>query len=405
MTSISKYKITAVQQENIQGQGIAALSCYGVSKVFPIYDQGSAWQILLGKVKTQQNILALNNISLTVPKGKIIGVIGRNGSGKSTLLRVLGGNYTPTSGQILKYGDLSGLFELGGVGNPYLTGKEYAQRLLTLQGVKSSRIKCFIEEIREFSELEANFDRPIRTYSTGMAARLYFATATALEYDIYLIDEALSVGDEHFQNKCWQRIRERLSHGASGVLVTHDWTALLKLCEESCILNKGNMVNYGSSETVVRDYLNLSTAELAEGAKFSSNLNQTWKAKSGEDTKFCFAVELTKSVPVVFGYGVEFFRVGVGWEILLLENDIPVASQEGQYQVNLTIPSLPLTPGNYYFSLFLSQAVPVGSKETRIVYDVRSWTYGNRLDLIVEGSPHSSLMTLPLNWHKLEISH
>jgi len=386
-----------------KGQGIAALGCYGVSKVFPVYDRGTSWHIIFSNPAQQKGVKALNNISLTVPKGQIVGVLGRNGSGKSTLLRLLGGNYTPTSGQIFREGDLSGLFELGGIGNPYLTGLEYAQRLLTLQGVKSSQLKSLLEDIREFSELEAYFDRPIHSYSSGMAARLYFATATALQHDIYLIDEVLSVGDEHFQNKCWQRIREQLSNGASGVLVTHDWTAILKLCEEACILNRGDMIEFGPSEAVVQSYLGLSPAEFEEGAKFSPELPQIWKATSGHNAEFCFPVDLTKPVPVVFAYSIEFFRVGVGWEILLLDNNIPVACEVGHYQLYLTIPCCPLAPGNYYLNIFLAEELSPDATKPRVAYDARGWTYGNRLDLIVEGSPRSSSTLLPLTWKKLEI--
>lgn len=385
------------------GQGIAALSCHGVSKVFPVYDNGSSWRFFFSSPTAQNRVVALDNISLTVPKGKIVGVIGRNGSGKSTLLRLLGGNYTPTSGMIARNGDLTGLFELGGVGNSYLTGEGYAKRLLTLQGAKPAQIKSLIEDIREFSELDADFERPIYTYSTGMAARLYFATATAMQYDIYLIDEALSVGDEHFQKKCWQRIRERLATGASGVLVTHDWTAVLKLCEEACILERGCMVKFGASEDSVRSYLNLSTAEFPKGAKFSPDLPQVCTAQSGQDAEFYFPVELTKPVPVVFSYSIEFLWVGVGWEIVLLGTDFPVASTVGKHQIRLQLPRLPLAPGRYYFNIFLGSPKIPGSLEPRVCYDARGWTYGNRIDLIVEGSPRKSSTILPLTWKRVEI--
>jgi lipopolysaccharide transport system ATP-binding protein len=386
------------------GQGIAALSCCGVGKVFPVYDNGSSWRFFFGNPAGQKSVVALDNISLTVPKGKIVGVIGRNGSGKSTLLRVLGGNYTATSGRIFRNGDLTGLFELGGVGNPNLTGLEYAKRLLTLQGTKSAKLKSLIEDIWDFSELEADFERPIYTYSTGMAARLFFATATAMQYDIYLIDEALSVGDEHFQNKCWHRIRERLAMGASGVLVTHDWTAILRLCEEACILERGHMTEYGASEEIVRSYLKLSTPKFVEGAKFSPHLPQVWTTQAGQDAEFCFPVELTQPFSVAFAYSIEFLWVGVGWQILLLNTDIPVASTIGKHQVRLRIPRLPLAPGHYYLNIFLSAPPKVpGSSEPRVCYDARGWTYGNRLDLIVEGSPRASSAILPLTWKRVEI--
>lgn len=181
---------------------MTSMSCIGVNKVFPIYDEGASWRVIFGRKSNSKSINALSDISLEVPKGKFVGILGHNGAGKSTLLRTLGGVYSPTSGQIKSEGYISSLFELGGFGNRYLTGREYATRLLRFHGVKKSELTDLVEGIHDFSELNQSFDQRIQSYSSGMAARLYFATATAIQHDIYLVDEILSVGDEHFQTKC-----------------------------------------------------------------------------------------------------------------------------------------------------------------------------------------------------------
>ncbi len=207
-----------------------ALRCTNVEKTFAVQREQRVWRILFGSQRDAKGpvIHALRDISMEVPRGKIVGILGRNGAGKSTLLRLLGQVYSPTSGHIEIFGQVAGLFELGGMGNPNLTGREYAVRYLQFMGAAKRDLDGILDDIADFSELGEAFDQRIRTYSSGMGARLYFAVATVHQHEIYLIDELLSVGDEHFQAKCWQRMRLRLLNGASGVLVTHDWTAIIK---------------------------------------------------------------------------------------------------------------------------------------------------------------------------------
>ena len=387
------------------GQGIAALSCFGVSKIFPVFDHGNTWQLLLGKTTHSQQVTALKDISLSVPKGQIVGILGRNGSGKSTLLRVIAGTYQASSGQVFTNGTLSGLFELGGLGNVYLTGADYARRVLTLQGANKSDLATLITEIKEFSELGNNFERSIHTYSSGMAARLYFATATALKYDIYLIDEALSVGDEHFQNKCWQRMRELLTQGASGILVTHDWTAVLKLCQTAHIMSRGHILASGNSEYIVRKYLDINTDDFLAGAKFSQDLPTTWVVQSGQDAELLIPIDVTESVAVDFGYSIESLVIGVGWEIMLLTTHHPLQLNAGRNVIRVKIPKFPLAPDRYYLSLFLSTMLKDNDLSGRKGYDARGWTYGNRLDLIVEGNSSKSATLIPMQWKQLEVIH
>jgi lipopolysaccharide transport system ATP-binding protein len=387
------------------GQGIAALSCFGVSKIFPVFDHGNTWQLLLGKTIHSQKVTALEDISLSVPKGQIVGILGRNGSGKSTLLRVIAGTYQASSGQVFTNGTLSGLFELGGLGNVHLTGEDYARRVLTLQGAKKTELEALIREIKEFSELENNFERSIHTYSSGMAARLYFATATALKYDIYLIDEALSVGDEHFQNKCWQRMRELLTQGASGILVTHDWTAVLRLCQTAHIMNRGHILASGNSEDIVRKYLDINTDDFLAGAKFPLDLPTTWIVQSGQDAELLIPIDANESITVDFAYSIESLVIGVGWEIMLLTTHHPLQLNAGRNVIRVKIPKFPLAPDRYYLSLFLSTTLKDNDLSGRKGYDARGWTYGNRLDLIVEGNSSKSATLIPMQWKQLEVIH
>lgn len=356
-----------------------ALRCTNVGKIYDIDRTKGVLRLLFGlKANSNSLIYALRDISLAVPRGKIVGILGRNGAGKSTLLRLLGQVYTPTQGHIEVFGQIAGLFELGGMGNPNLTGREYAVRYLQFMGVSGKDINNILDDIADFSELGEAFDQKIRTYSSGMGARLYFAVATAYQYEIYLIDELLSVGDEHFQAKCWQRLRERLLNGASGVLVTHDWTAIIKLCEQACVIEDGRFSFSGSSDQAVVSYLKLPIPS-ALMARFADSMPNEFVVRSTKDLQIRIPVEILNDIEVELSISIEMLRIGIGWEIIILSEHLMVGDTMGNYEVDLQIPALPLKPGRYSLNLFLSQ------RATRSSLDCRSWTYGNGLSLIVAG--------------------
>ena len=383
---------------NDQVQDVA-LSCVNVHKSYPVQKELKLWRTLFGGGVPGQMIHALRDISMSVPRGKIVGILGKNGAGKSTLLRVLGGVYPPTLGRVESHGQIAGLFELGGMGNPNLTGREYATRYLSMMGAKRKSLPALLDDIREFSELEEAFDHRVRTYSSGMGARLYFATATALQNEIYLIDELLSVGDEHFQAKCWQRMRQRLLNGASGVLVTHDWTAVLKLCEQAHVIERGSFVFSGPSDQAVVSYLKIPKPETTI-ARFSSCNPQCHVVQSGRDATIRLWVEIDRPVPVDFAISVEMLRIGIGWEIVLLADGIPVAEKPGRYEMTVSIPHCPLAPGSYSLNVFLSQRNSV-PPEPSVGFDSRTWTLGNGFTLLVQGAAQHAAANLPYAVRKL----
>ncbi len=367
-----------------------------VSKSYQIYDEAVSWKVIFKKKKSK-TYQALKDITFTVPKGKFLGVLGRNGAGKSTLLRTLGGIYQPDSGLIKISGNLSGLFELGGVSNPYLTGRQYSYRILMVLGAKKQYIDDLVNDVDEFSELGEFFDKAVHTYSSGMAARLYFSTATAMQHDVYLIDEVLSVGDAYFQAKCWRRLRDRFSQGASGILVTHDWSAVIKICELACILENGKISHYGPADKIVTEYLGIKRPE-RKIAWFADDNPDNYSCHELEDTTLEFDIELTKPVATAFGYSIEYLQLGIGWEIVLLETDLFVADKPGRYRCKLAIPKLPLGPGKYYLNLFLS-----GTKDSEYAaqsFDCKSWTLGNPHDLFIKGNSLEYQIHQPLQWHK-----
>ncbi|MGQ0810792.1 MAG: ABC transporter ATP-binding protein [Nitrospiraceae bacterium] len=377
---------------------VVALSCTGLSLAFPLFEKSGAWRILLGKVRGSQTIPIFDDVSLAVPKGEFVGILGRNGAGKSSLLRTLGGIYPAISGRMLCLGGAVGLFDLGAFGQQRLTGREYARRFLLLQGASRRDQSGILEEICQFSELDDKFDRPLFTYSSGMLARLYFSAATAIPHAVYLIDEFLMVGDEYFQGKCWRRMRERMAEGAAGVLVTHDWTLILKLCEQAHLMHQGRIVQSGPSDQIVCSYLNLPTEGCTQVASFTSDMPCGYHAQAQEDAEFLVCVQVNQAVPVVLNYSIEILQPGTVWGILLMGEDLPITSAVGRYEVRLRIPRLPLTAGTYLMNVFLKTSPTVTSGELMHVCDARSWTYGNALSVTVHGAPSHCFTSVPIDW-------
>jgi lipopolysaccharide transport system ATP-binding protein len=369
-----------------------AIECRKVSKAFVLDTSGAFWKLLFANngLPTYQ---ALSEINLDVPKGQLVGLLGRNGAGKSTLLRTVGGVYSPDGGRIQVNGSLVGLYELGIGGNLFLTGATFAKRWFAMVGHGASPLEGVIAEIREFSELGEAFDRPIRTYSSGMRARLFFSVATALPADLYVIDEMLSVGDEYFQAKCWRRLRERLTNGASGLLATHDWSAILKLCPTCYILENGRVVANGPSPTVVRDYLGSSVEALADGAKFGGELADEFSATSLAPLSIKLPIDVTARGDIKLGASVERFLPGYGWEHVLHLPPTSIETCMGRNIVELDFDDLRLVAGDYMLALFLVMVTKDGERNAT---DVRSWTYGNALNLRVAGAESLATVRLPM---------
>lgn len=369
----------------------AALHCAHVDMEFPLASEISLWQLVRGLSPDAPRVRALSDVSLEVAQGQIVGVIGRNGAGKSTLLRVLGGVLPPTRGIVRVIGTTAGLFELGGLGNPHLSGREYAARYLRIIDAPRSEVASMLDEIREFSELADAFDRPVRTYSSGMAARLYFATATAPRHDVYLIDELLAVGDEHFQVKCHERMRELLTAGVSGVLVTHDWSSVLRLSQNTLVMEHGRVAYSGPSDKAVVSYLGIERPPATAARLIDAT--EPYAAATGRDADLPFLLELTEDTPIEMSVSIEMLSIGSGWEVMLLSPWTLIGERAGRYQTTVRIPALPLAAGTYSLNVFLRSRLP-DAFASPVLHDLRSWTTGNGLELVVDG-PVQAHVELP----------
>jgi lipopolysaccharide transport system ATP-binding protein len=197
---------------------------------------------------------ALKNINLTIRKGETLGVVGRNGSGKSTLLQLICGTLTPSAGEVQVHGRIAALLELGAGFNPEFTGRENVLLYGTVLGLSRQQVEDRFDEIVAFADIGDFIDQPVKCYSSGMYVRLAFAVAINVTPDILIVDEALSVGDEAFQRKCFARINRIRDDGATVLFVSHSASTVIELCDRAILLDQGELLTQGSPKYVVSRY-------------------------------------------------------------------------------------------------------------------------------------------------------
>lgn len=202
----------------------------------------------------------LRHVSFRMRAGEAIGIVGQNGAGKSTLLKLITGTASPNEGRVLVDGRVSALLELGLGFNPELSGRENVFHTAGLMGLAEDQISRCMPEIEAFAEIGEYFDRPVRTYSSGMQMRIAFSAATAVRPDILIVDEALAVGDAYFVHKSFKRILEFRDAGTSLLIVSHDPTAIKSLCSHAMLLEEGRIIVEGNPQEVL-DYYNALISE------------------------------------------------------------------------------------------------------------------------------------------------
>jgi ABC-type polysaccharide/polyol phosphate transport system ATPase subunit len=221
-----------------------------ITTVKDLFVRGGGLDLLAG-----EELWALRDVSLELPRGRMVGLIGSNGSGKSTLLKIIGGILKPTMGRVAVQGRVSALIELGAGFHPEFTGRENIHVNGVLLGLSRAEIRERFDEIVAFAGLAPFIDNPVKTYSSGMYMRLGFAIAVTVDPDILLIDEVLAVGDEAFQHRCVGKIQEFKARGKTIVLVTHDLGSVERLCDGAVWLDGGRLMAEGATREIVGRYL------------------------------------------------------------------------------------------------------------------------------------------------------
>ena len=210
-----------------------------------------------GRAPAPRAFWALKDATFSVPKGSALGIIGHNGSGKSTALKVLTGIYRPTSGTVKVNGSFSALLEVGAGFHPELTGRENIRLNATILGFSNREIDRVMDQIVEFADIGDHIDSPLKHYSSGMHVRLGFAVAVMVRPEILIVDEVISVGDEEFQRKCFDYLRDLRRAGSSMIIVSHGLGQVTDLCDDAVWLERGEVQEFGPARDVVHAYVEL----------------------------------------------------------------------------------------------------------------------------------------------------
>jgi lipopolysaccharide transport system ATP-binding protein len=348
-----------------------------LSRRFRVYPRGTRTLKSIALLRGRglpADVWALRDVSFSVEPGSALGLVGRNGSGKSTLLRIIAGIIKPTSGSIETGGRIGTLLELGAGFHPDFTGRENVFLNGSILGLKRAYIRQRFDEIVAFAELEDFIDVPVRTYSSGMYMRLGFAVASHLNADVLLLDEVFAVGDGAFQRKCLDRILEFKVNGGTIVFVSHDASAVERLCERAILLREGGIAFDGRTHDALTEYHRL-LADERDPAERAAGLSE-WG--SGEariadvrvrgaggvdrdrfDSGEPFSLELTlvaeRAVqPPRLSYELrdETDRLLAGGALDTDSLGWPVGA--GELFARFDVDALPLADGRFHFSLSLA---------------------------------------------------
>jgi ABC-type polysaccharide/polyol phosphate transport system ATPase subunit len=311
---------------------------------------------------------SLKNISFEVKKGETIGIIGKNGAGKSTLLQILCGTITPSNGTIETKGRIAALLELGAGFNPEFTGRENVFLNASLLGLTKKETEARFHDIVSFADIDDFLEQPVKTYSSGMFVRLAFAIAVHIEPDILIIDEALSVGDIAFRNKCIAKIKELRENGTTLLFVSHDLSTLQMICDSVIWLDSGMIREFGDPVKVCQEYNVFMTGETEQEyfcdfipqqntgmARFTQFKLFPLSGESitymvGEEIRFDFVLEALENLSKIV-FAISIYRKDGDWLIGQTSREANVLWSEmapgDVHKGSLALKPICLAPGEY----------------------------------------------------------
>lgn len=271
-------------EKNISNR--VAIRVTNLSKCFQIYEKPSdrlLQMLVRGYKRYYREFWALKGISFEVKKGETVGIVGRNGSGKSTLLQLICGTLNPSGGDVQINGRIAALLELGSGFNPEFTGRENVYMNAAVLGLEKSEIDARYAEIESFAEIGQFIDQPVKTYSSGMAVRLAFAVAINSDPEVLVVDEALSVGDELFQRKCFSRIEAIKKNGATILFVSHSGAAVIGLCDRAILIDGGEVLGSGAPKAIIGQYQKLLYAPRDKQSDIRSDIRDEFSKNTISD--------------------------------------------------------------------------------------------------------------------------
>jgi ABC-type polysaccharide/polyol phosphate transport system ATPase subunit len=400
-----------------------AILAKDLSKRYRIYDKPihRLYDVVLPFRTRYRDFWAVRNVYLDVAKGSTIGIIGANGAGKSTLLKLLSGITEPTTGELKVEGRVTSLIELGAGFHPEFSGRDNAFLACSILGMSDEEIEAKLKPIIAFSELGDFIDRPVKTYSSGMYVRLGFSVATCVDPDVLLIDEALSVGDEHFKGKCLRRLNEFSEGGGTTLFVSHDLGSVRTMCSHVVLMDGGEIVEQGPPEDVADEYLKRIRARAEDPMQMRRRGNQDYPVwgsgeievedvlllgaggkpgrlfQTGEDLTVRIVYRaLADAHSPVFGIGI-YRSDGTyvnGSNHLWREQPIEFgAVQSGETgEVDMNLGGVPLLAGQYYLSTFVYDH----SKPAPTAIDHRE--HVTTFEIVDARAYQHGLLTLPSIW-------
>lgn len=365
------------------------VSAENLGKAYRLYarpvDRALEW--MSGRSR-HQDFWALRDLDLSVTAGEAIGIVGENGAGKSTLLALLTGTTRPTTGRVSVEGTLAAILELGAGFHPEFSGRHNAKMHAALFGLGGHEAERRIETAIAFSELGEFIDQPVRTYSSGMYVRLAFALAVSVDPDVLVIDEALAVGDQHFQTKCVDRITEFREAGKTILFCSHAMYQVKKLCDRALWLRRGQVAALGPVDEVIDAYLEHTrirdqqeatpqgpaTGDAAVLRLLDVSLEggeggdpATWL--SGTPLAVRVVLERGPSAEVEPGVGIAFVR-NDGLVCYCVSTEMDGVAMErhadGTFRAVLRVPRLPLLGGGYYLNVGT-----INNRSGLLVYEVQ----------------------------------
>lgn len=380
----------------------------------------------LGFKQYHRKFTALEDVSFEIRKGETVGIIGRNGSGKSTLLQLICGILKPTSGSVRVNGRIAALLELGAGFNPEFTGRENVYFQGALMGFTRTQMDDRFDDIAEFADIGEFMEQPVRTYSSGMYVRLAFATVIHSEADILVVDEALAVGDEVFQRKCFERLEMLLGNGKINLFfVSHNIRQVERICSRAISLERGRICQTGSANEVCTAYFNNNLQNIrSTHAQNSGSLRAT---ASGEVEVLDISiappkcdkrvVEVTMHAPMRVLIKISCHSHLKSPEIIVgfhTSDSIYVASsstavleqvtdfEPGEHIVECLVPDMMLVPGVYHIRIAILDSF------RRSMWDghkLHPFSVVPSQDTNVLRMPQMSLVDIPFQWHFTTISH
>lgn len=344
-----------------------------ISKVFKLHENPvhsvKERMLNMGRSKYRE-FVALQPMSLSISTGTTLGILGHNGSGKSTLLKVVSGILKPTTGQIRLRGRLASLLELGAGFHPELTGRENVYINAAFLGISRKEIAKRFDDIVEFSELAQFIDEPVKHYSSGMYVRLGFAVAVNLDPDVLLVDEVLAVGDEVFQRKCLDRVRQFQEEGRTIVVVTHAADVVRQVCQRAIVLDHGKLVADGAPGDAIRIFREHLHGTLKEAEPSDTNTGpvritgvRIHHPRSAERRYLQPGEPLTVEVSYSTTCIVEAPTLSIsilsleGQAVYALDLDLPahgIHHLDGDGTISVPFTAVPLLDGRYTLSLRLA---------------------------------------------------